>query len=134
MSIALYIERGKAVLTKILSSGALLWVAGFLMAIGVFGLGRLYGQGEMIADIQLITQEISKPEITPSKPTTFKPVTEPAGERPPQEGQVVASKNGTKFHYPWCPGAKQIKTENKIFFTSESQAITAGFTKAANCN
>ncbi|MEX0916879.1 MAG: hypothetical protein WDZ44_02140, partial [Candidatus Spechtbacterales bacterium] len=30
-------------------------------------------------------------------------------EGAPQGGEVVASVNSDKFHYPWCPGAKQIK-------------------------
>lgn len=47
--------------------------------------------------------------------------------------QYVASKSGTKYHYPWCPGAKQMKEENKIFFTSRAEAEAAGYTPAANC-
>ena len=27
-------------------------------------------------------------------------------------GQLVGSKNGTKYHYPWCSGAERIKEEN----------------------
>lgn len=45
----------------------------------------------------------------------------------------VASKSGTKYHRIDCPGAKQIKTENKIYFTSEASAAAAGYTRAANC-
>ncbi len=48
-------------------------------------------------------------------------------------GAYVASKNGTKYHLPWCAGAKAIKTENKIWFASKAEAEAAGYTAAANC-
>jgi hypothetical protein len=53
------------------------------------------------------------------------------------EGQdvqkFVASKSGTKYHKLTCPGAKQIKETNKIFFATENDAESAGYSKAANC-
>ena len=48
-------------------------------------------------------------------------------------GQLVGSKNGTKYHYPWCSGAERIKEENKIWFQSAEEAKRAGYTPAANC-
>lgn len=45
----------------------------------------------------------------------------------------VASKNGTKYHLPWCGSAKQISEKNKITFTSKEAAEAAGYTPAANC-
>lgn len=49
------------------------------------------------------------------------------------ETSVVASKNGSKYHFLHCPGAKQIKEENKIVFATPAAAEAAGFTLAANC-
>lgn len=46
---------------------------------------------------------------------------------------VVASRNGTKYHLPSCPGAKQIKPENKITFSSPQEAEAAGYEPANNC-
>jgi len=46
---------------------------------------------------------------------------------------IVASKAGTKYHLTTCPGAKQIKEENKITFTSREAAEAAGYKPAANC-
>jgi len=48
-------------------------------------------------------------------------------------GLVVASKNGTKYHYPWCSGAKRINEANKIYFSSIEEAKKAGYTPASNC-
>lgn len=49
------------------------------------------------------------------------------------DGEVITSKNGSKYHYPHCPGAKQIKEENKVIFTSANAAEAAGYTLASNC-
>ncbi len=48
-------------------------------------------------------------------------------------GQVVASRSGKTYHFPWCPGATSMKETNKIWFKDESAARTAGYTPAANC-
>jgi len=45
----------------------------------------------------------------------------------------VASRSGQRYHLPWCPGAKQIKEENKIYFATKEEAEKAGYTPAANC-
>lgn len=51
----------------------------------------------------------------------------------PSYESVVASKNGSKYHYPWCAGAKQIAEKNKITFSSTEEARANGYTPAANC-
>ena len=48
-------------------------------------------------------------------------------------GTLVGSKNGTKYHYPWCGGAARIKEENKVWFASAAEATRLGYTPAANC-
>jgi len=48
-------------------------------------------------------------------------------------GKYVASKNGDKYHAPWCPGAQRIKAENQIWFNSKEEAELAGYTPASNC-
>ncbi len=45
----------------------------------------------------------------------------------------VASKTGTKYHLPWCSGARRIKVENKVWFATKEEAEAAGYTPAANC-
>lgn len=51
----------------------------------------------------------------------------------PGDQSVVASKNGTKYHYLHCAGAKQIKEENRISFNSAAEAEASGYTLALNC-
>jgi len=50
------------------------------------------------------------------------------------DGQVVASKSGTKYYLPWCSGAERISDANKMWFASALDAHTAGYTPAENCN
>lgn len=52
---------------------------------------------------------------------------------PSISGQFVASKGGTKYHFPWCSGAQRISEANKIWFNSVEEARKAGYTPAANC-
>ena len=47
---------------------------------------------------------------------------------------VVASTIGSKYHYPWCPGAISMSEKNKIEFESIEAARNAGYTPAANCD
>jgi len=49
-------------------------------------------------------------------------------------GEIVASKNGTKYYFPWCAGVNRIKEENKIYFSTEEQARGEGYDLAANCD
>lgn len=50
-----------------------------------------------------------------------------------QGGKVLGSKNGTKYHFPWCSGAQRIKEENKRWFDTVASARAAGYSPAANC-
>lgn len=46
---------------------------------------------------------------------------------------LVASKNGKKYHLPYCSGASRISEANKIYFDSYAEAQKAGYSKAAGC-
>lgn len=47
--------------------------------------------------------------------------------------EVVASKTGKKYYYPWCGTAKRIKPENLVKFASIDIARSKGYTPAENC-
>src|SRR5690606_22759248 len=61
---------------------------------------------------------------------------EEMGEEAPLDAQgtaspkYVASKTGSKYHLPWCGGAKQIKEENKVWFQTKEEAEAAGYEPA----
>ncbi|MCA9052050.1 MAG: hypothetical protein KDA89_25100, partial [Planctomycetaceae bacterium] len=48
-------------------------------------------------------------------------------------GKYVASRNGSKYHFPWCAGAQAMSETNKIWFDSVEEARKAGYTPAGNC-
>ncbi len=48
-------------------------------------------------------------------------------------GLIVASKTGEVYHYPWCPGASQMKKENQVWFADEAAARKAGYKPSKNC-
>ena len=50
-----------------------------------------------------------------------------------QDRILVGSKNSNLYHYTWCSGAKRIKEENKIYFSSKEEAEKAGYKPAGNC-
>ncbi|MEK7586510.1 MAG: hypothetical protein AAB453_01420 [Patescibacteria group bacterium] len=103
-----------------------------------FGFGRLTiqtGEPEQIL-VDYQPQVVMDRKVSPQKTQTDPEVQPRAPLRlnlGDNIGSVVASKNGTKYHLPTCPGAKQIKESNKISFTSPEQATLAGYTPAANC-
>lgn len=47
--------------------------------------------------------------------------------------RYVASKNGTKYYFPWCSGAKRISPQNLVSFATKEEAKARGLEPAANC-
>jgi hypothetical protein len=108
-----------------------------LVAVASFGLGR--------ASVTPVTHDIgtdSQPDALADRvrvyeavPATVSATTPPAhgGTDVQEEGEVVASKTGTKYHLPSCSGARTIKLENRIMFPTRAAAEAAGYAPAANC-
>lgn len=96
-----------------------------LIAITSFSLGRISGLQDKRPPVRIISESGGEVKgaatVVPTTPETI------------TTGAVVASKNGTKYHYPWCAGAKQISTKNLITFNSIEEARAKGYTPAANC-
>ncbi len=87
-----------------------------LTAFGSFGLGRISAG------------EATKPPVA----VRIAPeAAEPAGMY--IGGLIVASKTGKVYHYPWCPGASQMKRENQVWFADEEAARKAGYAPSKNC-
>lgn len=106
-----------------------------------FGIGRLsvVGEREPIKieyDESLV--QTPKAETSASVPTkttsgTASVINAVTPANTVNNQQVVASKNGVRYHFLHCSGAKQIKEENKILFATPEEAKAAGYTLAANC-
>lgn len=48
-------------------------------------------------------------------------------------GEVIGSKSGKKYYFPWCGTVKMIKPENQVKFASIEEARAAGYSPALNC-
>ena len=106
----------------------------FLVSMASFGLGRLSViwpakepiQIEQVSGLSKLS-ELSQPKT--SELNSLNQLNSP-NQLP---GNFVASRNGSSYHLPTCPGAKQIKDENKIWFPSAEAARATGYKPAGNC-
>ncbi|MBU3925743.1 hypothetical protein KJ763_01050 [Patescibacteria group bacterium] len=105
----------------------------FLVALISFGLGRLSKLQENKAPISIENMVGNTGLLDSNKPVLSPETAQNEAFLSNDEGLLVGSKNGTKYHYPWCSGALRIKEENKVWFNSVEEARQAGYTPAANC-
>ena len=85
------------------------------VGISAFGLGVLSNDEETRPAVRLLEREMNV--ATPI----------------PIGGMVVASRKGSKYHFPWCSGARTMSEGNKMWFNSIEEAKSAGFMPAGNC-
>ncbi len=90
-----------------------------------FGLGRLSALSEKKTPITV-------ENLSGSLAVASEPIPSQSAETGSKK-LYVASKNGTKYHYPWCSGAQNIKEENKLWFSTKDEAEAAGYSPASNC-
>lgn len=100
-----------------------------LVGTASFGLGRLSAKGESKSPVRIV----SNSENSSAGKATLANVSNSANSSNLSSAKVVASKNGSKYHFPWCPGASQISDKNKIWFDSGAAAEAAGYERASNC-
>lgn len=111
-----------------------------LVAFGSFGLGRLSRITETKTPIAVRGMEASLRNIPTGKASSTdleniqkSAIGKSVSINTPNEGFIVASKTGKKYHFPWCASTQTIKEENKIWFATKEEAEAAGYTPAANC-
>src|SRR3989344_5420032 len=94
-----------SVLRKLVrSKEALIALIIILVATGSFGLGRLSVQSLKKENFQ-INRPVSKNENNISQRVKSDAVSASAiNSNADLSGKVVASKNGAKYHFPWCSG------------------------------
>lgn len=98
-----------------------------LVALLSFGIGRLTSTGDRTGVSIEYDPQLTTNDRQPTRNTTQ------AASANASASQVVVSKNGSKYHYSHCPGAKQINEENKIYFNTAAAAEASGYTLAGNC-
>jgi hypothetical protein len=98
-----------------------------------FGLGRLSNQSKKASITIELDSSYSTTTGTYNGASKVEAKTAPTSEPATSSNEVVGSVKGTKYHYLYCPGAKQISSANKITFTNAAAAEAAGYTLALNC-
>lgn len=107
-----------------------------LVATLSFGLGRLSGGGERGGIKLEFDSSMSNTQFPISNEATASKALnslENSKLKIENSTQVVASSKGNKYHYPYCPGAKQISEKNRITFSNAAAAEASGYTLASNC-
>ncbi len=97
-----------------------------LVALASFGLGRISVSKNIYENKETVMLKTEVKSVSSAK-------TKDTEVRAGSGGEVVVSKSGKKYHYPWCAGAKQIAEKNKVTFPSSEEARKAGYTPASNC-
>lgn len=108
------------------------------VGISAFGLGRLsVGDTNTSKDIS-ISQTASSIPVVPathfksnvsSRSNTMTDTASSAGI----EKNYVASKHGKLYYTNGCAGAKRIKSENEVWFSTASDAEKAGYSPSTSC-
>src|SRR3989344_5044097 len=117
-------------LKRFLESSYFMAVCVVLVAIISFSLGRISKIKEQREPVRVISNNPPNPPYikggTEQQTASVQNAVLPSNT----SEQVVGSKNSTKYHYPWCAGAKQISEQNKITFNSIEEARAEGYTPA----
>lgn len=107
-----------------------------LVAFLSFGLGRLTKIEESRLPVKIENIQLSSTDEKKLNDIEIKNLSSSLETKIPvnyQTGAVIVSKNGKRYHFPWCASAKTIKEENKVIYNSEQEALSAGYTLAGNC-
>jgi len=105
-----------------LSEEFFLFILIIFVALSSFALGHLSAKETATKKISSITCLVEKDNMAEYG---IKPIL--------TGGEIVASRKGSKYHFPWCTGAKQMSEQNKIWFKNIKEAKKHGYTAAGNC-
>ncbi len=117
-----------------------------VLSVGVaFGIGRISQQENTIIPPEIKSSDVVLPFVIKDQNTSsqitedVKPtqsVVDSSGQQSLTtitDNTVVASKNGTKYYFPWCGSAKRILDSNKVYYSSAVEARKAGLTPSNTC-
>jgi hypothetical protein len=110
-----------------------LYIVAIIILVGFagFGLGRLSIIEESRTPVKIEYPEYLSASVLNSQNSIEANIRVDTNDT--NTGLLVASISGSKYHFPWCAGAKQIKEANKIWFDSVEDARKAGYEPAGNC-
>ncbi len=110
-----------------------------VIAILFFILGRLSALEEVHTPIKILapasqtgsaiqaSAQVNKKDAKTEVTTSIQPLDTSL------DGEVIGSKTGKKYYFPWCGTVKRVKPENQVVFKSISDARAAGYLPGGNC-
>ena len=100
------------------------------VGIGSFGLGKLSvgNLTEEQAGVVMADRDVKGSEITTNTDREL-----PVAGLDTKEKRYVASKNGKMYYSLGCSGSKRIKSENEVWFSTQSDAEKSGYTLSSTC-
>lgn len=119
--------------SKLLKEEILIVFLIVLVGAASFGLGRLSVSDSAKTPVRIVYPAGEGEKTVASSVNVSAAAANTAAAVGQSPEKVVASKSGSKYHFPWCPGASRISQKNKIWFDSPAQAEAAGYEKASNC-
>lgn len=128
MNISEFSKKSKKKLDNLARSDLYMIAVIILIGFAGFGLGRL----STIED-EKMSVRIEFPEHLSASVLNTGNTVDGSKASAIAQGLLIASKNGSKYHFPWCGGGKRISEKNKIWFDSIDEARKAGYTPAGNC-
>lgn len=102
-----------------------IFIGFILVALIAFGAGRLNALDELRVPVV-----IDEPLAACSASADFDASGKTA-DSAAAKGLFVASRGGTKYHWPWCSWGENIKIENQVWFKNENEARQAGYRPCA---
>lgn len=107
--------------------------AAIVVAVGVmsFGLGMLAHNTSKPHTLELDTTKRVPYLVASSPPGSLGQAK--GAQLNASKGTIVASRNGKKYYYLWCPGAERISAKNRKYFRVATDAEKAGYTIAKSC-
>lgn len=99
------------------------------VGIGSFGLGRISVNNNPNKDTNIVIEQTEGlSENNDTKDTNI-----PTNQTQSAERVYVASKNGKMYYTIGCGGAKRIKPENEVWFSTKEEAEKSGYTLSSTC-
>lgn len=98
-----------------------------------FALGRLSVLEERKGNIKIYNESVLEKIGTEKTSANTASVVNALENIEVSGGEVIGSKTGKKYYFPWCGTVKRIKQENQIRFATIEEAKNAGFTAGGNC-
>ena len=110
---------------------------GGVVGLGILGTVLFSSSGDTkqpVKGIEVVQTDTSsvKPSKA-SKPSKPSNVVKAGSSTSATSGSFVASKQGKKYFPVDCGTAKAIKEENKVYFGSETEAVSAGYERSLTC-